>query len=62
MRLLWPAYQRRVRYFQDGAKKRCCKCFGRKNRNGRWKFMMRKDQLEGLIVSTIIDVLSNMEI
>ena len=43
---------------KTGAKKRYYKCFGRKNHNGCQKSMMRKDQLESLIVSTIIDELS----
>ena len=43
---------------KTGAKKRYYKCFGRKNHNGCRKSMMRKDQLESLVVSTIIDELS----
>ena len=43
---------------KTGAKKRYYKCFGRKNHNGCQKSMMRKDQLENLVVSTIIDELS----
>ena len=43
---------------KTGAKKRYYKCYGRKNHNGCRKSMMRKNQLENLVVSTIIDELS----
>ena len=46
---------------KTGAKKRYYKCYGRKNHNGCRKSMMRKDQLENLVVSTIIDELSKPE-
>ena len=43
---------------KTGAKKRYYKCFGRKNHNGCKKSMIRKDYLENLILSTVIDELS----
>ncbi len=44
---------------KTGAKKRYYKCFGRKNHNGCTKTMVRKDYIENLILSTIIDALSS---
>ena len=43
---------------KTGAKKRYYKCFGRKNHNGCKKSMIRKDYLENIILSTVIDELS----